>query len=193
MRSDAQVIDAIYMLRERQQLARVLGSRKTWIVLRSSGHEVARCTVERLMREMGWRGALKRKRVRTTSPDPAGEGSGQPPLRRGGTEPAVGSRLYLLPHDVGVGLHCVRHRRLCPQDRRLEGGVGDDHPRMPRVPWNFGSGPYENQAAFTRSVCTTALSRSSAARRAGRCRYPLTRRNFLPASTIPAAHQRNAI
>ena len=68
---DAQVIDAIYMLRKRQPLACVLGSRKTWIVLRSSGYEVARCTVERLMREMGWHGALKRKRVRTTTSDPA--------------------------------------------------------------------------------------------------------------------------
>lgn len=68
---DAQVIDAIYMLRKRQPLAHVLGSRKTWIVLRSSGYEVARCTVERLMREMRWHGALKRKRVRTTTADPS--------------------------------------------------------------------------------------------------------------------------
>ena len=68
---DAQVIDAIYMLRKRQPLARMLGSRKTWIVLRSSGYEVARCTVERLMREMRWHGALKRKRVRTTTADPS--------------------------------------------------------------------------------------------------------------------------
>lgn len=68
---DAQVIDAIYMLRKRQSLACVLGSRKTWIVLRSRGYEVARCTVERLMREVGWHGALKRKRVSTTTSDPA--------------------------------------------------------------------------------------------------------------------------
>lgn len=65
--------------------------------------------------------------------------------------------------------------------------------RMSRSPWNFGSGPCENQAALTRSVCTTIASRSSAARSAGRCRCPLTRRNFVPASTNPAAHHRNAI
>lgn len=71
MFSDAHVIDAIHVLRTRQPLARVLGSRKTWIMLRGSGIDVARCTVERLMREMGWHGALKRKRVRTTVSDPA--------------------------------------------------------------------------------------------------------------------------
>jgi hypothetical protein len=57
--------------------------------------------------------------------------------------------------------------------------------RMSRVPWNFGGGPIA-QATFTRSSCTrgptvSRTSRSSAARSAGRCRWPLTRRNCLPA------------
>ncbi|ULN44629.1 IS3 family transposase [Mycolicibacterium crocinum] len=69
--SDAQVIDAIYRLRQSNPLYRVLGARKTWIVLRTNGLNVSRCVVERVMREMGWRGACKRRRVRTTVADPA--------------------------------------------------------------------------------------------------------------------------
>ncbi|WP_109750552.1 IS3 family transposase [Mycolicibacterium fallax] len=68
---DAQVIDAIYRLRRSNPLYRVLGARKTWIVLRTNGLDVSRCAVERVMREMGWRGACKRRRVRTTIADPA--------------------------------------------------------------------------------------------------------------------------
>lgn len=71
MLTDARVIDAIYTLRATQPFMRVLGSRKTWIVLRSRGVDVARCTVERVMREMGWRGASKKKRPRTTIANPA--------------------------------------------------------------------------------------------------------------------------
>lgn len=70
MLADAQVIDAIYTLRKTQPLARVLDSRKTWIKLPSNGIDVARCTLERVMGEMGWRGASKKKRVRMTIPDP---------------------------------------------------------------------------------------------------------------------------
>lgn len=68
---DAQVIDAIYRLRRSNPLYRVLGARKTWIVVRANGLDVSRCVVERVMREMGWRGACKRRRVRTTIADPA--------------------------------------------------------------------------------------------------------------------------
>ncbi|WLP93169.1 IS3 family transposase [Gordonia sp. NB41Y] len=69
MVADAQVIDAIYSLRKEQQLYQVLGSRKMWSKLRSNGIDVARCTVERLMREMGWHGALKKKSPHTTRPN----------------------------------------------------------------------------------------------------------------------------
>jgi putative transposase len=47
------------------------GSLKMWAHLRRQGIEVARCTVERLMRANGWRGAVRAKRVRTTVTDPA--------------------------------------------------------------------------------------------------------------------------
>src|SRR5450756_2420062 len=42
------------------------------------------------------------------------------------------------------------------------------------------------------TVCAATYA-SSATRSPGRCRCPLTRRNCLPASIIPAAHQRSAM
>ena len=47
------------------------GSLKMWAHLNRAGIQVARCTVERLMRANGWRGATRAKKVRTTVPDPA--------------------------------------------------------------------------------------------------------------------------
>lgn len=46
-----------------------LGSRKMWIRLRGKGHDVARCTVERLMRANGWEGARYGKKHVTTVAD----------------------------------------------------------------------------------------------------------------------------
>ncbi|WAL70317.1 IS3 family transposase [Kitasatospora sp. YST-16] len=47
---------------------RVYGARKIWHELNRQGHSVARCTVERLMRELGITGAVRGKRVITTLP-----------------------------------------------------------------------------------------------------------------------------
>jgi transposase InsO family protein len=47
------------------------GSLKMWAHLQRQGLPVARSTVERLMRANGWRGTTRRKKVRTTVPDPA--------------------------------------------------------------------------------------------------------------------------
>ena len=49
----------------------VYGPRKVWKQLRREGHNVARCTVERLMREMGLKGAVRGKPVKTTVRDRA--------------------------------------------------------------------------------------------------------------------------
>ena len=49
----------------------VYGARKVWLQLNREGTPVARCTVARLMRELGLRGTRRGKRVRTTIPDPA--------------------------------------------------------------------------------------------------------------------------
>ncbi|WP_200300606.1 IS3 family transposase, partial [Streptomyces adelaidensis] len=47
---------------------RVYGARKIWRALNRQGHVVARCTVERLMREAGITGAVRGKKVITTIP-----------------------------------------------------------------------------------------------------------------------------
>ena len=50
------------------------GARKVWRELRREGNGVARCTVERLMRELGIAGvAARKKRPRTTVPGPVGQ------------------------------------------------------------------------------------------------------------------------
>lgn len=76
--ADAAVIDAIWRLRQSHALFKVLGARKTWIVLRTDGLDVSRCVVERLMREMGWRGACKRRRVRHHRGRSCGDASPRP-------------------------------------------------------------------------------------------------------------------
>ena len=49
----------------------VYGARKVWLALRREGVEVARCTVERLMRALGLRGAHRGLTCRTTIADDA--------------------------------------------------------------------------------------------------------------------------
>ena len=49
----------------------VYGARKVWLTLRREGIDVARCTVERLMGELGLEGVRRGKRRRTTIADPA--------------------------------------------------------------------------------------------------------------------------
>lgn len=66
---DAEIEALIADARQRRFLARY-GARKMWLHLRRNGHDVARCTVERLMARNGWQGALRGTRVRTTIADP---------------------------------------------------------------------------------------------------------------------------
>ena len=47
----------------------VYGARKVWRQMKREGFEVARCTVERLMRELGLEGVRRGKKKRTTIPD----------------------------------------------------------------------------------------------------------------------------
>jgi transposase InsO family protein len=49
----------------------VYGARKVWRQLRREGEDIARCTVERLMRNIGLRGVVRGKPVRTTISDKA--------------------------------------------------------------------------------------------------------------------------
>jgi len=48
---------------------KLYGARKIWHVLRREGEDVARCTVERLMRALGIKGVVRGRRVITTNPD----------------------------------------------------------------------------------------------------------------------------
>lgn len=49
----------------------VYGARKVWHSLQREGRQVARCTVERLMRKMGLKGVIRGRKVITTRPDTA--------------------------------------------------------------------------------------------------------------------------
>ncbi|MDT8278589.1 IS3 family transposase [Roseomonas gilardii subsp. gilardii] len=49
----------------------VYGVRKVWRQMRREGFDIARCTVERLMRELGLQGVIRGKPVRTTMSDKA--------------------------------------------------------------------------------------------------------------------------
>ncbi len=59
-------IDRVW--RENRQ---VYGARKVWKQLNREGQPVARCTVARLMRDMGLKGVVRGRRFRTTIPDEA--------------------------------------------------------------------------------------------------------------------------
>jgi hypothetical protein len=48
---------------------KLYGAWKVWHVLLREGEDVARCTVERLMRSLGIKGVIRGKRVVTTNPD----------------------------------------------------------------------------------------------------------------------------
>jgi putative transposase len=52
---------------------RVYGARKVWRQLRREGTVAARCTVERLMGDLGLAGVVRGRRVRTTTSDAAAE------------------------------------------------------------------------------------------------------------------------
>ena len=49
----------------------VYGVRKVWRQMQREGFDVARCTVQRLMRELGLQGVIRGKPVRTTISDKA--------------------------------------------------------------------------------------------------------------------------
>jgi transposase InsO family protein len=49
----------------------VYGARKVWLQMKREGIEAARCTVERLMREMGLRGVVRGRTFKTTITDDA--------------------------------------------------------------------------------------------------------------------------
>ncbi len=54
-----------------EQNYKVYGVRKVWHQMRREGFDVARCTVARLMHDMGLEGVIRGKKARTTIPDKA--------------------------------------------------------------------------------------------------------------------------
>ena len=52
-----------------QENRRLYGTRKVWRQLRREGFDVARCTVERLMSQLGLAGAVRGRKFKTTIPD----------------------------------------------------------------------------------------------------------------------------
>ena len=71
---DAELVALIEAERERQKFIRRFGARKMWLHLRGQGHDVARCTIERIYRQQGWVGALRQRRFK---PHPS-DGSPRP-------------------------------------------------------------------------------------------------------------------
>ncbi len=65
---DIEITALIAQARTERFVARY-GARKMWLYLRRAGHEVARCTIERIMRANGWISAIRGKRVITTVAD----------------------------------------------------------------------------------------------------------------------------
>ena len=86
-----------------------------------AGH-VARCTVERLMRDMGLHGVRRAKSPRTTRSAPKGAvpgRPGEPSLRRFQAERAVGVGHHICAYFQRLGVRGLRDGRLLPAGHRL--------------------------------------------------------------------------
>jgi putative transposase len=68
---DTELIALIHAERASNRFVAGFGARKMWLRLRGKGHDVARCTVERLMAAEGLTGVTRERRVRTTIANPA--------------------------------------------------------------------------------------------------------------------------
>ena len=69
LRDEELIIEIERVFWDRKLGRGISGVRKIWRLLRREGIEVARCTVERLMRRLGLRGIRRGKQVVTTRPD----------------------------------------------------------------------------------------------------------------------------
>ncbi|MAG57832.1 MAG: hypothetical protein CMJ83_16230 [Planctomycetes bacterium] len=112
---------------------RVYGARKVWRQLGREGEEVARCTVERLMRELGLRGVVRGRRFKTTIPDESADRPADLVQRK--FEADAPNQLWVadltyVPTWVGfvyvafitdVFSRILHHRRVLPHDRWVAG------------------------------------------------------------------------
>jgi putative transposase len=118
----------------------VYGARKVWLQLRREGTDVARCTIERLMRELGLAGAHRGKRKRTTIPDPQAPRATDLVKRRfnpaGPNQLWVADFTYVSTSDRGLAVFNIdddpagprrdRARDLVSATRGHHGPVGSD-------------------------------------------------------------------
>jgi len=103
----------------------VYGVRKVWHQMRREGFDIARCTVARLMNDIGIEGVIRGKKPKTTIP-PLGTllcnalpgrgqgatlpvGSGEPPIPRSCTKRTLGQRLHLCRDVAGFCLCRLCH------------------------------------------------------------------------------------
>lgn len=95
---------------------------EVWKQVGSGYHSPAYCTVERLMRRLGLRAAIRSKEVKTTASDKAAL---CPTIATGSfgraAECAVGKRLHLRLHLGGFRLRGLRHPCVRAADRGLKG------------------------------------------------------------------------
>ena len=128
------------------------GARKIWLALRQDDHDVARCTVERLMRVLGLRGASRGKVKRTTIADPAAARAGD---LVGATSPhrsaCCGSLISRIYRRWPAGVCRVRYRCLCAAHSRMESLVIDDGQLVLAA---------AGEAIFTRNATESIASRT---------------------------------
>ena len=139
----------------------VYGARKVWLALNREGIAVARCTVERLMAELGLTGAVRGKTKRTTIADPTAPRPADLVQRR--FAPPAPNRLWVADLTYVSTWSGFAYVAFVVD--------AEDVPSSVELRWRSG----EHQAALTSSLCMTgptglADSRSSAARSVGRCR-----------------------
>jgi transposase InsO family protein len=95
----------------------VYGVRKVWRQMQREGIAVARCTVARLMRQMGLKGVVRGKNIRTTVSD-AGmpcPRPGQPAVQGAAAERFVGQRLHVCGDLVRLRLCSLKPNHLAHQ------------------------------------------------------------------------------
>lgn len=68
-RSKADAALRVEITRVWEENRQLYGARKIWHALRREGFDVARCTVERLMKNLGIKGVVRGRKIITTNPD----------------------------------------------------------------------------------------------------------------------------
>ncbi len=90
----------------------VYGVRKVWHQMRREGFDIARCTVARLMKDLGLEGVMRGKKPKTAISDkalPCPLDNGKPPIPCARAKCTMGERLPLCRDVAGVCVCGLRH------------------------------------------------------------------------------------